>query len=714
MILDYSVDADGVCTLTWNVEGRPVNVMNSDTMAAFEEAIDRALADKTVKGVVVASAKADFVAGADLDQMLTDRSAEELMAEFSTLDRVTRKMERGVDPKGKGPIKPFCAAINGHALGGGFEIALGCHRRIAADNPKTRVGLPEVKLGLLPGGGGTQRIGRMLGIQKALEMLLDGRHYPVAKALEMGIVDEIVPPDELLAAAKAWVLANPDATQPWDRKGFRVPGPGVQSQGGLMTFLGANSMTRAKTLGNWPAAQAILSCVYEGLQLDIDTGLRLESRYLTQMVLDKRTKNIIRTTFFAMGDARKAKNRPKDVPKATYGKIGILGAGMMGAGIAYVSARAGIDVALLDTTEELAAKGKGKSEELVGQQVSKGRMAEDTGSALLDRIAPTTDFADLAGSDLVIEAVIENRDVKADVTKKTEAVLAPEAIFASNTSTLPITGLATASERPANFIGLHFFSPVHRMPLVEVIRAEKTSDETLARALDYVLAIGMTPIVVNDSRGFYTSRVFSTFVLEGFAMLREGVKPALIENAAKLAGMPVGPLDVTDAGSLSLFWHILQQSHKDLGDKHVTHPGEQVIEYFVETLDRPGKKAGKGFYEYPADGPKRLWPEINAHYPLLNDQPDVEEVKKRFLHIQSLETVRCFDEGVVTTRQDADVGSVLGWGFPLYTGGTASYVRLVGAETMEEDCKALAGKHGERFQPPANFQEIAERIETAA
>lgn len=713
MIIDYSTDDNGVCVLTWNVEGRPVNVMNNETMAAFEAAVDRALADDAVKGVVIASAKSDFVAGADLDKFLLERDPDELMREFTTLDRVTRKMERGVDPKGKGPRKPFCAAINGHALGGGYEVALGCHRRIAGDNPKTRIGVPEVTLGLLPGGGGTQRIGRMLGLQKALGILLEGKHFSVEKARELGLIDEIVPMESLLESAKAWVLANPDATQPWDRKGFKIPGPSVQSKGGLMTFLGGNAMTRAKTAGNWPAAQAILSCVYEGLQLDIDTGLRIESRYLTQMVMDIRTKNIIRTTFFAMGDAKKAKNRPEGVPKASFGKVGILGAGMMGAGIAYVSARAGIDVALLDTSNEIAAAGRDKSQALLEPQVAKGRMSEAGAQQILDRIKPTTAFSDMAGADLVVEAVVENREVKADVTRETEANLAPDAIFASNTSTLPITGLASASARPENFIGLHFFSPVHRMPLVEVIRAEKTSDETLARALDYVLAIRMTPIVVNDSRGFYTSRVFSTFVLEGFAMVREGINPALIENAAKLAGMPVGPLDVTDAGSLSLFHHILQQSHKDLGDAHVTHPGEQVIEYFVETLDRPGKKAGKGFYEYPSDGPKRLWPEIGAHYPRANDQPDAEELKKRFLHIQSLETLRCFDEGVVTTRQDADVGSVLGWGFPLYTGGTASYVRMVGAEKMAEDCKGLADKHGERYLPPANFGELAERIEAA-
>ncbi len=696
-MIDYRVDADGVAVLTWNIEGRPVNVMNEETVAAFGDAVERALADGTVKGVVVASAKDDFVAGADVEKFLEDRSLEEIIALSVTMTRITRAMETGG--------KPFCAAINGHALGGGFEIALGCHHRIAADKPKTRVGLPEVTLGLLPGAGGTQRMSRMLGIQKSLELLLEGRRLPVEVAHKAGLIDAVVEPEDLLAAARKWVADNPNARQPWDDKGFRVPGGAVQSPVGQQVFPTAAAMTRARTWGNHPAPQAILSCVYEGLQVDIDTGLRIEAKYFANLLRDPRTKAMIKTTFFDMAAAKKLKSRPQGVDKAKFSRIGILGAGMMGAGIAYVSARAGMDVVLLDETREKAQAGKARYKAQVEAQIGKGRLSADAGTALLDRIEPTDTFADLAGCDLVIEAVFEDRELKATVTRKAADAAGTAALIASNTSTLPITGLAQAVDRPEAFIGLHFFSPVERMPMVEIILGEKTGDPALARAMDYVQAIGMTPIVVRDSRGFFTSRVFASYVLEGMTLLRDGVKPALIENAAKIGGMPVGPLEVTDATSLSLLWDVRRQWKLDLGDKFEPHPADTVLELMVETLDRPGRRAARGFYDYPAEGPKRLWHGLTEHFPLAEAQPDAETVARRLMHIQAVEALRCTREGIVGPT-DANIGSILGWGFPAITGGVISYVGLKGSDTFSEECRDLAGRYGDRFLPPADIDSL--------
>jgi 3-hydroxyacyl-CoA dehydrogenase/enoyl-CoA hydratase/3-hydroxybutyryl-CoA epimerase len=690
-MIDYQVDADGVAVITWNVEGRPVNVMNRETIAAFGAAVERAIADTAAKGVVIASAKDDFVAGADVDKFLEDQSLNDILALSTTMSRITRGMEAGG--------KPFCAAINGHALGGGFEIALACHHRVASENPKTRVGLPEVTLGVLPGSGGTQRVSRMLGIQKSLELLTQGRRLSVESAHKAGLIDAVVPGDELLSAAKKWVLANPGAQQPWDKKGFRVPGGAVQSPTGQQVFPAAVAMTRAKTFGNYPALQAILSCVYEGLQVDIDTGLRVEAKYFANLLRDPRTKAMIKTTYFDMGAARKLKARPTEVPKAEYDRIGVLGAGMMGAGIAYVSARAGMEVMLLDETPEKAQAGKARYADQVETQVGKGRMSADAGTALLQRIRPTASFDDLAGCELLIEAVFEDRDIKADVTRKAAAVAGPGALVASNTSTLPITGLADAVDNPEEFIGLHFFSPVERMPMVEIILGEKTGDQALAKSMDYVQAIGMTPIVVRDSRGFFTSRVFATYIMEGMAMVKEGVKPALIENAGKIAGMPVGPLEVVDATSLKLSWDVRRQWQRDLGDAYVGHPADDVIELMVEKLDRPGRRWGKGFYDYPAEGPKRLWPGLADHFPVAAEQPDVDTVVRRLLDIQAVEALRCAQERIVG-NVDANIGSILAWGFPAITGGVISYVGLKGADGFAAECRELADKYGDRFTPP--------------
>jgi len=701
-MIDYSVDGDGIATIAWNVSNRPMNVMNAESVAAYAEAVDKALADDAVKGVIVTSARKEFLVGADLSAMGGSATAEALAGFVAPINELFRRIEKSG--------KPFVAAINGHALGGGYETALACHRRIVADDAKIKIGLPEAKVGLLPGAGGTQRLPRLIGIRPALPLLLEGKELRPQAALQAGMIDQVVPADELLAEARRWLLdegqKRENHTQPWDRKGFKIPGGAVQSPGGQQTFVAGTAMLHAKTYGNYPGQQNIMSCVYEGCIVDIDTGVKIETRYFVNTALRPESKNLIRF-FFSMTEANKGARRPKDVAPAKLGRIGILGAGMMGAGIAYVTALAGMDAVLLDTSQEAAEKGKAYSEGLLKKRAARGRMSQEAAAEILARVRPTTDFADLADCSLVIEAVFENREIKAEVTQKTEAVCGEDLVFASNTSTLPITGLAKASARPERFIGLHFFSPVDRMPLVEIIRGEQTSDETLANAIDYVKAIRKTPIVVNDSRGFYTSRVFATYVREGLAMLAEGISPALIENAGKMAGMPVGPLALADEVSLDLMHKVGTQTRKDLGDKYVEGPADPVIGKMVDDLGRIGKKAAKGFYDYPEGGTKRLWPGLAESWPPADAQPDVEEVKKRLMYIQSVEAARCMEENVVTDPRDADVGSVMGWGFPAARGGVASQVDMVGSEAFVAECDRLAQAYGPRFSVPQSLRDLA-------
>lgn len=700
-MIDYTLDDDGIATLSWNLPARSQNVLNGESCEAFFAAAARALQDAAVKGMLVTSAKPDFIAGGDLEWLQASDSAETLFARTCELHRALRALETGG--------KPVAIAMPGSALGGGLEIALAGHYRVAADNPKARFGLPEVTLGLLPGGGGTQRLPRLVGVQASLPLLLEGKRLKAADALAAGILHAVVPAGEEIAAARAWLLdaSRRTATQPWDAKGFRIPGGALTHPSVQQVFMAANALARQKTYGNYPAVASILSCVYEGLLTDLDTGLKTEARYFVKAVLSPEAKAMIRTLFFGMNEANKLAARPAGVPTQRYRKVGVLGAGMMGAGIAYVSAKAGLDVVLIDTGEEAAARGKDYSRKLVDKQVQRGRLAREKADALLAKIVPTTDFARLDGAQLVIEAVFEDRAIKADVTRRSEAVLAPDALFASNTSTLPITGLAQASARPANFIGLHFFSPVDKMPLVEVIVGRDTSEATLARALDYVKTIGMTPIVVNDSRGFYTSRVFSTYVLEGLAMLAEGVAPALIENAGLLAGMPVGPLALTDEVSSELIHKITRQTRADLGDAYVARPGEDVAARMVE-LGRLGRKAGLGYYDYPASGGKKaLWPGLAQEFPLAAEQPDVAALIERLVTVQAVETACCLEERVLTTARDADVGAILGWGFPAFRGGPASYIHGVGVDAFVATCDRLAARHGARFAAPALLREMA-------
>jgi 3-hydroxyacyl-CoA dehydrogenase/enoyl-CoA hydratase/3-hydroxybutyryl-CoA epimerase len=703
-MIDYTIDADGICTLTWNVADRPMNVLNLASIAAFDAAVNRAIADTAVKGVIVTSSRPEFVAGGDLDLIRRIRTAEESMASSGPFSRTLRTLETSG--------KPFVAAINGTALGGGLEICLACHRRIVADDAKIQLGVPEVTLGLLPAAGGTQRLPRMIGIKAALPYLLEGRKVAPRKALEDGLVDEVVPAADLLARARAWLLAEGARAivKPWDAKGFKFPGGAPQTPGPTQMFFGMAGALLGKTQGLYPAPESILACVYDGCQVDIDAGLKIEQRQFARLATSAATKNMIRTLFYSMGEANRLAGRARDVPRREYKRVGVLGAGMMGAGVAYVSAQAGLQVVLLDTTAEAAARGKDYSAKLLDAQVAKGRLTADRRERTLGLIETTTDYAALADCQIVIEAVFEDRAVKADVTRRAEAAMAPDAVFASNTSTLPITGLARESSRPAQFVGLHFFSPVEKMPLVEVIRGEATSEATIAHALDYVKAIRKTPIVVNDCPAFYANRAFGMFPYEAMTMLAEGVNPHLIENAGRMAGMPMPPLALIDEFSVELLYKALRQRRIDDGAAYREQPQDEVLVTMVEKLGRLGRKVGQGFYDYSPEGKRTLWPGLGELYPRAGEQPTVDDVRRRLMYSQSLEAARCLAEGVVSAR-DADVGSLLGWGFPAALGGAISYIDTVGAATFVAECDQLARRHGERFEVPQALRDMAARGE---
>ena len=702
------VDTAGIATVTLDLPGRSMNVITQAFVGELAGAIDRIATDGAIRGAIITSGKPAFIAGADLMEIVniygSGVAPAALMREVSGYSAMLRRLETCG--------KPVAAAINGTALGGGLELALACHYRVLADDPKAGVGLPEVKIGLLPGAGGTQRLPRMIGVTEALKLLTEGRQLGPQEALKKGLVNEIAPATEIVERARRWILNGGEGVQPWDKKGFRVPGgTGMTTPAAAQTFMAGTALTAKATMRNYPAPISILSCVYEGTQVPIDTGLRIESKYFGQLLAGPVARNLMRTMFVNKGLADKLARRPADVPKSQVRKLGILGSGMMGAGIAHGSAVAGIETVLLDTTLELAEKGKDYTRQLLAKDVERGKRTQTDADAVLARIRTTTNYDDLAGSDLVVEAVFEKREIKADVTQKTEAVTARDAVFASNTSTLPITGLAQASKRPAQFIGIHFFSPVDKMPLVEIIVGKKTSQETLARALDYVGQLRKTPIVVNDSRGFYTSRCFATFVNEGMQMLDEGVAPALIENAAKMAGMAVGPLAVEDEVTIDLTWKVIGQSEADLGVKYQRPAGYDVVQKMVDVHRRLGRRFGGGFYEYPADGRKYLWPGLAEHFPVSPLQPTLADVQQRLMYIQALETARCLEEGVLTSAAEADLGSILGWGFPAWTGGTLSYIDMIGLPEFVAGCEKLAKKHGKRFKPSKWLRDRAARGE---
>jgi len=695
------IDADGIAVLTFDQDGHSTNVINQATMTAFNDAFQAAVANAEVKGIIITSAKKDFIAGADLEMVVNMTDPQEVFALTKSLTEGFRKIETCG--------KPVVAAINGSALGGGLELTLACHYRVAVNDGAIQLGLPEVMIGLLPGAGGTQRLPRLIGIQKALQHILQGTRMRPDKALSEGIIHELVATKEdLIPAAKKAILEKGLKVQPWDQKGFKIPGGGVQSPDGAQTFTAGIALLRKQTYGNYPGAWYAMSAVYEGLQLPIDRALIVEARYFTKAHSTKEAKHMIRTLFFHKNEADKGAARPKNIGEIPLKKVGVLGAGMMGAGIAYVSAEAGLETVLKDISIENAEKGKDYSRKILGEKLSKKRLTQEQHDAKLALITPTADPAAVAGSDLIIEAVFEDRDLKARVTAESEAVIAESAVFASNTSTLPITGLAEASKRPANFIGLHFFSPVEKMPLVEIIMGKETSDHALAMAVDYVKKIKKTPIVVNDSRGFYTSRVFATYVNEAFYLLDEGVAPALIENAGKAAGMPVAPLALADEVSLELMKHIADQTIEDLGDEALNHPVKgpalkltvKIGKTFVDELGRKGKKVGVGFYDYPQGGKKQLWGELGKYFPAKDHGLDLETLKQRMLLVQSVDAVRCLEEGVLRNPQDGDIGSIFGWGFAPYTGGAISYVEYVGLDAFIARCHDFAARFGPRFAAP--------------
>jgi len=713
------VDSEGIALVTWDMGDRSMNVITMDVIAELGTVVDKVTNDAAIKGVVITSGKPACCGGADLAMLesirglytdMVSKQGEEAAAKMVFDEsRKLSQLYRRIETCGK----PWVCALNGTAMGGGFELALACHYRVAADEAKTRLGLPEIKIGLFPGAGGTQRVARMLQPADALQFLLKGDQLKVDRAKAMKLIDAVVPAADLIKTAKDWVKANSKAKAPWDTEGFRLPGGPVYSKAGMMTFPAANAIYRRETYDNYPAARAILQVVYEGLQLPIDTALRVESRWFAKILRSPEAAAMIRTLFVSMQDLNKGARRPANEPPTSLKKIGVVGAGFMGAGIAQVTAAAGLQVALIDRDQETADKGKAGLHKALSDRVMKGRMKGAERDDLLARITPAADYAALKDCDLVIEAVYEDRKVKSDVIAKIQAVIGDKATFASNTSTLPISSLASEFKDPARFIGIHFFSPVDRMMLVEIILGKQTGDNALAVALDYVRAIRKTPIVVNDSRGFYTSRVVGTYIREGHLMLTEGVPAAMIENVGRMAGMPVGPLALNDEVAVDLAWKILKATEADLGAKAIDPRQKKLLQEMVEKRGRFGRKNGKGFYDYPANGPKKLWPELADLQPkkLDPDTIDIEELKLRLLGIQALETARCFEEKVLTDVREADVGSILGFGFAPFSGGTLSWIDMMGTKNFVAVCRKLEKKYGARFAPNKLLLDLAAKGE---
>lgn len=700
-------DDDGIVTVTIDQSKRKMNVIGDGFTESFATVVDSVINDDSAKGLILTSAKDTFVVGADIDQLGKIETAEQAFILTEALKGSLRKLETSG--------KPVVAAMTGTALGGGLELALACHYRIAIDTPKTKLGLPEVKLGLLPGGGGTQRLPRLVGIQVALELMTQGKELRVAAAKDIGLIDATaIDHADMLVQAKDWIQNNPSVQQPWDKKGFKIPGGDSKHPKVVPIFSIAPAMANQKSHGNYPAITHIMSCVFEGCLVDIDTGLEIESRYFAACVLSTESKNMINTLWTQLNNIKKGQSRPQGFERTPTKKVGILGAGMMGAGIAYVTAKAGIDVVLLDTDIANAEKGKAYSANILDKAISRKRATEEKKQTLLTRITPTVSYDDLADCDLIIEAVFENREIKAKCTQQSEAVIPSTAIYASNTSTLPITGLAKASTRPNQFIGLHFFSPVDKMPLVEIIVGAQTDDVTLAKAFDYVLQIGKTPIVVNDSHGFYTSRVFGTYVSEGIAMLGEGVHPRSIEVAGLKTGMPMPPLALQDEVSLSLALHVSEQQQVDMaaeGRSIAVRPSYEILKTLVNEHGREGKKNGKGFYDYPGDGNKHLWPELINLYPPKSEQPSQQDLVDRLMFIQANESARCYEENVVRSVADTNIGSIFGWGFAPQHGGTLQFINAMGVDEFVKRSRELAAKYGERFEPAKILLDMAAKGE---
>jgi len=708
--------AQGIATITFDEEGSPVNTMCEQWQKELTEVTAQVVKDKdAIKGILLASNKSTFFAGADLKGTMR-LQASDAPRVFREIEQ-TKKNFRTLETLGK----PVVSCLNGTALGGGWEVALVGHYRVAVDNPKIQFGLPEVTLGLIPGASGITKMTRLLGLLGAQPYIIEAKLFSPAQALELGLVHELVhDAGDLRAAALAWIdrhaSGDAPAHHPWDDKNYKMPGgtPSNPKIAGMLSV--APAVLRHKTRGLYPAPEYALAAMVEGAQVDFDTALRIESRYLAKLIVSPVAKNMINTFFFNMNAIKSGQSRPKDVPRYKPQKVGILGAGMMGGGIAYVQASRGLPTVLRDVTLEKAQAGKNYSVKITQPRVEQGRMNPHDQAELLARITPSESVQALQGCDLIIEAVFENRELKARVTREAEPMLAPGGFFASNTSTLPITGLAKASKRPEKFVGIHFFSPADKMKLVEIIRGKQTDDETVARAFDYVQSIGKIPIVVNDSRGFFTSRVFGTFVMEGAAMIGEGIPAAVVEQAGIQAGMPVGPLAVLDETALSLSVHVLDQTRTDYraeGGTYIATPGELLVERMVKEFDRNGRAAGGGFYEYPkeAGAKKFLWPQLKTLFERPDAQWNLQELKDRLLYRQAVETARCLAENVLTTVHDANIGSIFGIGFPGWTGGAMQFIYGTGIDAFFHRAEVLAGKYGNGFAVSPAVKDAVRRFE---
>ncbi len=712
-------DADGIALITWDMPDRSMNVFTEEVMRELNTIVDRVTGEAGIKGAVITSGKDTFSGGADITMLQTmlktyakekagnvEKATQKLFETAGYMTGLFRKLETCG--------KPWVSAINGTCMGGAFELSLACHGRVAANSDKVKMALPEVKIGIFPGAGGTQRVPRLADTQAALQMLTSGQTLTPQKAKGMGLVHEVAEPAKLVETAKAMIKNGLSAVAPWDQKGFKIPGGPVYSMAGANLWPPAIAILRRETYGNYPAASAILKCVYEGLLVPFDTALRIEQRYFTEIMQTKEAAAMIRSLFVSLQELNKGARRPEGVPDTKFKKIGILGAGFMGAGIAHVTAKAGIPVVLLDRDTASAEKGKAHSAELMDGLIKKGRAKPEDKEKLLSLITPTASYADLAGCDLVVEAVFEDSAVKKSATEQAEAVLKPSAVFASNTSTIPITALAKNSARPKNFVGIHFFSPVDKMMLVEIILGKKTGDKALATAIDFVRAIKKTPIVVNDTRGFYVNRCVLRYMSEAYKMLIEGVPAPMIENAAKAAGMPVGPLALTDETAVDLAQKIMKQTIRDLGENAVDPKQMALINTMVDTHQRFGRKNGKGFYDYPAKpAKKKLWPGLKDLYPQKKaEDVDFEELKQRLLTVIALEAARVMEEKIVVDPREADVGSILAFGFAPYTGGALSYIDGIGVKEFVQTAKRLQKKYGADFKAPKLLLDMAKKGET--
>jgi 3-hydroxyacyl-CoA dehydrogenase/enoyl-CoA hydratase/3-hydroxybutyryl-CoA epimerase len=712
-------DADGVAIITWDCPGKTMNVLNGQAMQDLDGLIDDALADEAVKGIVITSGKKDFAGGMDLNVLAKmkedagDEPARGLFEGIMKMHEGLRKIERaGMDAKTNKGGKPVATALPGTAVGIGLELPLSTHRIFAADNPKAKIGLPEIMVGIFPGAGGTTRLVRKLGAMAAAPFLLEGKLVDPKKAKSAGLIDEVV--EDPLAAARAWVLEAKDAdiVKPWDQKGYKMPGGAPYHPSGFMTFLGAAAMVHGKTFGAFPAAKALLSAVYEGAIVPFDTALKIEARWFTHVLMNPSSEAMIRSLFLNKEALEKGAVRPAGIEDQSVKKIGVLGAGMMGAGIALVSAQAGMEVILIDRDQDAADKGKAYSASYMDKGIKRGKATEEKKDALLSRITATPDLEQLKGCDLIIEAVFEDPGVKAEMTKKVEAIIPEDCIFASNTSTLPITGLAEASVRPEQFIGIHFFSPVEKMFLVEIIKGKETGDRAVAKALDYVRQIRKTPIVVNDARFFYCNRCIIPYVNEGARMITEGVTPALIDNAARQLGFPVGPIQLTDETSIDLGAKIARATKAAMGDAYPESPADDLI-FWMEEQGRLGRKANAGFFDYDDKGKRQgYWKGMQEKYPLADEQPDLIEVQERLMFAQVLEAVRALEEGVLMDIREGDVGAILAWGFAPWSGGPLSWLDIIGTPYAAERCDQLSEKYGERFACPPLLREMAEKGQT--